>query len=204
VSDFNPYAAPQFSASTDRPEHDPDEGRGVWRDGDVLVMAKIARLPMRCVKCNEPATNRLKRTLYYHHPAIYLIILANLLIYAIVAVIVRKSVKIEIPLCDDHRSRRRGAILLGWVLALSGLGICFIPALAEIAEPTPFILGGLVLFLFGLIYGMFRSQTVTPRKIDNTHAWIKKVSPLYLAELPPLPSPYEHLNMPKDAPVVDL
>ena len=48
------------------------------------------------------------------------------------------------------------------------------------------------------------SLTLTPLKIDDTHAWIKKVSPLYLAELPRLPSPYENPNRPRVAYDVEL
>jgi hypothetical protein len=201
--DFNPYAAPETSRSADRPLSDPNEGRGVWQDGNVLVMAKIARLPMRCVKCNEPATNRLGRTLYWHDPVYYLLILfPGLLVYLIVALIIRKTLKFEVPLCDEHRAIRRGAILFSWVLGLVGLAICFAPAIDS--NYSPAILVGLLLIVFSLIYGTIRSQIVTPMKIDDTHAWIRKVSPLYLAELPRLPSPYENPNRPRIAYDVEL
>ena len=201
ADEFNPYAAPETSRSADRPLSDPNEGRGVWRDGDVLVMAKIARLPMRCVKCNEPATNRLRRTLYWHHPAFFVLLLSPL-IYIIVALIVRKTLTFEVPLCDEHRARRSGAILFSWLLGLAGLAICFAPAIDSDYSPAIFV--GLILIVFSLIYGTVRSQIVSPLRIDDTHAWIRKVSPPYLAELPLLPSPYENPNRPRIAYDVEL
>jgi hypothetical protein len=201
ADEFNPYAAPEFSRSTEQPLADPNEGRGVWHDRDILVMAKIARLPMRCVKCNEPATSRLRRTLYWHSPVFY-VLLVSPVIYIIVALIIRKSLKFEVPLCDEHRARRRGAILFSWLVGLAGLAICFAPAIDS--NYTPAIFVGLIMIVFGLIYGTVRSQVVSARKIDDTHAWIRNVSPLYLAELPRLPSPYENPNRPRIAYDVEL
>jgi hypothetical protein len=66
VDKFNPYSAPEVGVSQARLATEADEGRGVWQDGKILVMAKVARLPSRCVKCNEPATYRLKRSLSWH------------------------------------------------------------------------------------------------------------------------------------------
>ncbi len=65
MDEFNPYSAPEVGITQSRLATEADEGRGVWQDGDILVMAKVARLPSRCVKCNEPATNRLKRSLSF-------------------------------------------------------------------------------------------------------------------------------------------
>jgi hypothetical protein len=201
ADEYNPYAAPETSRSAEQPLADPNEGRGVWREADILVMAKIARLPRRCVKCNEPATNRLRRTLYWHNPAIYLLLLSPV-IYIIVALIIRKSLTFEVPLCDEHRARRRGAILFSWLLGLAGLALCFAPAIDS--DYTPAVFVGLILIVFSLIYGTVRSQVVNALKIDDSHAWIRKVSPLYLAELPRLPSPYENPNRPRIAYDVEL
>jgi hypothetical protein len=79
----------------------------IWRSDKLLVAAPGAELPDRCVKCNAPAGGRrLKRTLYYHHPAIYLLLLCNLIIFAIVALIVRKRAVLQIGLCEHHLARR--------------------------------------------------------------------------------------------------
>ena len=81
-------------------------GVGVWRHFSQLVMTKDAQLPDRCTVCNAPANGlRLKRNLYWHPPAWYLLICAGLLFYAIAALIVRKKASIEIGLCRYSSSK---------------------------------------------------------------------------------------------------
>src|SRR5436309_2493776 len=80
----------------------PSASMMIWRSGPLLVMSQGARLPDRCVKCNAPANGqRLTRKLYWHSPYLYLLILLNLLIYALVAIFVRKKARVEIGLCDS-------------------------------------------------------------------------------------------------------
>jgi hypothetical protein len=188
VDDFNPYAAPEVGITQGRLATEADEGRGVWRDGKTLVMVKIARLPSRCIKCNEPATYRLKRSLSWHNPLLYLmVVFPGLLFYVIVALIVRKTAKIDVPLCEAHRAGRKKSILFAWIISLAGMALWFAPASGNDERLWIGFFVGIVLFLFGLIFGSLKSQTVTPTKIDDTHVWLNKVSPLYLAGLPKLP-----------------
>ena len=188
MDDFNPYAAPEAGVWPAHLETEAEEGRGVWQDGKTLVMAKPARLPSRCVKCNAPATYRLNRPLSWHSPLLYLmVIFPGLIFYVIVALIVRKTAKVAVPLCDEHRARRSRGILTAWIVALAGIGFCFAPAFGNDERLVFVVLAGIVMILFGLIFGMLRSQVVTPQKIDKTHVWLNKVCPEYLAELPPLP-----------------
>lgn len=154
---------------------------GVWRDKARLVMSRDALLPDRCVKCNVPTTGRLKRKLSWHHPAIYLIILVALLIYLIVAMILRKTATIEIGLCDEHREKRRRNVLITWVLALLGVGGLFLGALMEDGN---YALFGLAALLAALIFGLVAVRIVTPHKIDDKFVWLKGVNRDYLEELP--------------------
>ena len=79
-----PYASPAAAGG-----YYPD---GAWREGNVLIVRKNVALPPRCVKCGAPAEGPLmKRTYYWHDPILYILILAGILIYAIVALIVRKA-----------------------------------------------------------------------------------------------------------------
>jgi len=163
--------------------------RGLWRQGNLLVMEKEATLPNRCVKSNAPASRGLTRKLTWHHPAIYLVVLINIIVYAIVAMIVQKRATIVVGLSDEWFARRRRAITIGWTaLVLSGLLGCggFMAAainqedgLAAIAAVVTVVLG-----LSGIIYGMVGSRIVTPKRMTDTHIWLKGVHPEYLAELP--------------------
>src|SRR4051812_44962371 len=85
MPEFNPYAAPKTPLAPSSRKQMPVE-EGLWADGKVLVMTKSAELPDLCIKCGAPAEGyRLKRNLMWHPPAWYLLILFNLIIYAIVA-----------------------------------------------------------------------------------------------------------------------
>src|SRR4030095_11876879 len=76
----------------------PPASIGVWRSGKVLVAAKGTVFPDRCIKCNAATqpSQRMKRSLYWYPPWVILIILFSLLIGLIVAMIVRKTAKVEI------------------------------------------------------------------------------------------------------------
>lgn len=190
MSDVNPYAPPQHDVVLEAMLAEP--GGGIWREGKILVMHKNAVLPDRCVKCNQPAHGRLKRSLSYHHPALYLLILASIWIYIIVALIVRHTAKIEIGLCERHRSKRRRAIAMSWLVVLGGIAaIIFGAILSDRPGPTPWfvltlLLGGIFAFLVGLIYAAFVVPPVAPHKIDKEYVWLKKVDSDFLATFPPI------------------
>ena len=154
----------------------------IWRSDRLLVMSQGAELPDRCVKCNAPAHGqRLRRKLYWHSPYIYLLILLNLLIYVIVAMIVRKRAQVEVGLCEPHRSQRRLAIGLGWLMGLGGLAL-FILSLVN--NWGWFALLGFVLFITGLVWGAAKGPVISAKKIDPQFVWVKGVCRDYLATLP--------------------
>jgi hypothetical protein len=160
-------------------------GSGVWRDKSQMIVSKGAQLPARCVKCNAPAPGaRLKKKLTWHHPAIYLLILVALLIYFIVAMILRKTATLELGLCEEHRAKHRRNVLITWVLILLGVG-GFV--LAFSIEDNNFVLIGFLLLLAGVIYAVVAVRIVTPAKIDDKFAWVKGVNKDYLNELPQWP-----------------
>lgn len=153
----------------------------IWRSNTLLVMTKEASLPNRCVKCNAPADERLKRKLQWHHPALYLLIFASLLIYAVVAMVVRKTAIVNVGLCAEHRESRRLSIILTLLLAL----VAAVSSVAAVQFEMP------VLFLFSLglvlaatIYGIVTLRVVAPTKIDEHLVWLKGVNADYLQEFP--------------------
>lgn len=167
---------------------------GVWRDGATLVAHRNATFPDRCVKCNAAADGkRWNRKLYWHHPAFYLLIIfPGLLIYVIVALCIRKSAKVSVGLCRKHRAVRRNGILLGWLIGLLGIsGMIGSVMVADVriyrnsTVPLWMLLGGIALFLFGLIWGMIRSRVVAPTRIDEQYVWLRGAGPAFLGELPP-------------------
>jgi hypothetical protein len=106
--DHNPYAPPKARLAVAQ------QGE-FWRDGKTLVFLRDAEFPDRCVKCNAPAVEPKKRyKLYWHHPGWYLLILLNIIIYAIVGAIVGKRATAEVGLCGRHKRRVLIGRILGW------------------------------------------------------------------------------------------
>ncbi len=91
--EVNPYAA--HRAALEAP---PDQGQDLWRDGnEILVCRRDAIFPGRCIKCNEaadPPPVRYKLT--WHHPGWYVLVFVYLLIYLVVALLVRKRAQIYV------------------------------------------------------------------------------------------------------------
>ena len=158
-------------------------GTGVWRRKRQLVVALDAVLPDRCVKCNcDVGASRFKRVLYWHHPALYLMILfPGLLIYAIVAIAVRRRAIVLIGLCPEHRSQRTRAILIAWLLAvLGGFGAYY----GFMNERMEYAGGGFLAVLIGMILGAVRGPVVQAKRIEHGHAYLSGVSRKYLEQLP--------------------
>ena len=155
---------------------------GMWRSNRQLVTRSETPMPDRCVKCNAPANGfRLKRQLFWHHPAIYVLVLISVLIYAIVALIVRKKAMLHIGLCAAHRTQRKRTIAGCWLGALLGLG-----ALIAGIGGADWVIGlvGAVVLLAALIVGAVRGGVVSAAKIDKNIVRVKGVCPDFLASLP--------------------
>ena len=187
----NPYASPQVPIPAQLVQQAPFGAPpgGLWRKGSVLVMHRMATLPSRCIKSNQPATGWLKRNLAWHHPAVFLAILAGLLIYIILALILTKRATIHVGLTDEWFARRRNAIIVAWGLVLLSI-VMFIGGIAAVdqTELAPWLIfGSIVLFFVGALYGLLRARIVTPERIDDQYIWLKGVHPSILAELPPWP-----------------
>lgn len=162
-------------------------GSGVWRDKGKLVVSQGAPLPNRCIKCNAPANGpKLKKKLSWHHPALYILVIVGLLIYLIVAMFVRKSITLNLGLCEEHRAKHRRNVLVTWALIL--LGITGFP-LTIITEDINFMLAGIFLIFAGIIFGVVGVRLVSPSMINDKFAWLNGVNKDYLDDLPPWPGP---------------
>ena len=155
--------------------------QGVWRDGAILIMLKTARLPDYCVKCGAAANgSHLIRNLSWHHPALYLLIFAGLLIYAIVALIVRKSAKIDISICADHIRKHRTTVAVGWSIFLAGVAFIVFGIAQDSGGSALF---GIALVFAGAVYSTF-VKVVKVKKIDDHYVWLRGIDENFLSRLP--------------------
>jgi hypothetical protein len=182
---LNPYAAPRVEGYYP-PQMDANAPfAGLWRQGNLLVMHRNAPLPNICLKSNEAATGRLKRNLSWHHPAIYLIILLHLFIYLVVALIVRKTATIYIPLTEEWLARRRRRMLFAWAAVLASF-LLFGFAVSRVDHeqwaPLAMILA-ILLALAAAIYGLVACRLVWPKRMTDQYIWLKGVHPNFLNRL---------------------
>jgi hypothetical protein len=164
-------------------EHAPMPSTGnLWRKNRRLVTQSETIFPDRCVKCNASANGfRLKRTLYWAHPAYLLLILCNILVLLIVYLIVRKKAVVHVGLCEGHRMRRKLGIWIAW--SSVGLGFVLICCGGGFNSGW-WMLSGVLLMLAGGITGGVMARTVAATKIDKEYVWLAGVNRDFLAQLP--------------------
>lgn len=134
------------------------------REGNLLIVSHGARLPPRCFRCNQPATQSKLYKLSWHKSWLWLLAVVNPPLYFVVAPFVRESIRIEAWLCDQHRSRRaRGWIGVGGGLlvgaALLGTGIW-------VNDPGLMGMGGLAL-IAGLATWVVLLRLWVPQAIQD-------------------------------------
>src|SRR5580658_9273162 len=94
--------------------------------GNILLVPRDSVLPARCVKCgNTPAEPWVKITFSWHHPGYYCFLISPI-IYVVVALIVRKRIKLLVPLCKAHKSIRTKRL---WIATVLLVGCIPLPAL---------------------------------------------------------------------------
>ena len=156
-------------------------GNTAWRDGKKLVVADGSQLSDQCVKCNLPAEGRrMKRKFLWHPPLVYLAFLVNVLLYIILALCFRKTVKAEIGVCPGCRGRRVRDLFVGWLAIIGGLVVGF----TGLANRASWGWAGPVLFLFGICWLIGRTQLLLPSRIKDGRAWLRGCHKDYLARLP--------------------
>ncbi len=185
----NPYAVTsQFQPMT--APTSPDFQNAIYQDGRVLILHRLAVLPDRCVKSNEPTQERLKRSLYWHHPLIYLVLLINIIIYAIVATVVRKTAIVYIPLAKKYKRARLRNMLIAWSLVLAGF-VCLVLGAAFSSPQNQYMvfLFALcpILILTGALWGLFGCRVVYAKKIDDHFIWLAGVSSEFREQFPNWP-----------------
>jgi hypothetical protein len=175
----NPYAPSEASlrAGDVRPT------TGLMHDGKVLLLPQDCALPDRCVKCNDDAVLPIKeRTVYWHHAGWYLMLLVNVILYVIVALVVRKTAKVSPGLCERHKRKRNVGLFIGWGGALLGLA----GAVSAGANDSPGLaLSMLLLILVAMITGIIMSRVVYASRIDDRYIRLKGCGPEFLTQWPP-------------------
>jgi hypothetical protein len=182
----NPYAPSRASLKGAQVNEQLHGGVTAWRDKRVMVMLPDAPIPHRCVKCNDAVDEPTKmRKVFWHSPWLYLLLLFNVLIFAIVAAIVRKKATVAAGLCTAHKKRRRTMITIAWVGALAGVVLVYLGAASSAGIWGAF--AGVLLSLGSIIFGMITGRVLIPTRIDKDYVRLKGCGDAYLNTLPQFP-----------------
>lgn len=139
------------------------------KENGVAVAPLNAPWPDRCVKCNTPAQGyRLKQTVYWHPAWVYLLILPGVLIYAVVAAVIRKPYTGYVGVCPKHRARRTLLRTAGVFLMLASIGSC-----ATGLDSTAMMGLGVFGIVAGLVFVQIGQFVIRPKKITDGYAWLK-------------------------------
>jgi len=162
----------------------------ITRDGEKLIISAVMpgqtiALPPPCVKCGAPANGKpVTKTFSWHHPALYLVALVGLVIYVIVAVIVRKSIRLTVPLCAQHAQRRSLAVNLAWVIPLIGVADAFILPRFGVSDGWA-VLIVIAAIIIGIVIWAVVDYPIRPKLIDQYHGVFTGLSEEYLQQFPP-------------------
>lgn len=182
----NPYAAPQSAII---PAELSESQAHAWRQGDVLIVTARAELPPRCVKCNVPTDELMIRkfNLVWYPSIAYLGLLLGALPFILLAIILQKKMSVFAAVCADHRRKRRYAMLFAWLGVLAALVMIIGGASSGKAAGAVIAVGGVLVFLSAVLYGIIGSRLIWPKRINKQFAWIKGACPEYLATFPEFP-----------------
>lgn len=154
-------------------------------------------LPDCCMRCGADAELRVEKRFSWHPPWVFALILCALLPYIIVAMILRKSVNVPVPLCQRHRGHWTTRDLVIWV----GFGLIAVlfgvtVKIARILEDQfpkgapsgswgAFVfMGVLILGVLWLIIAMIlQARTIKPTLIDEDDIELTNVSSEFVEAL---------------------
>jgi hypothetical protein len=158
-----------------------------YRDGKILVVPSGSSLPATCVKCGAPASGKpLTKTFSWHSAGYYFLIFLGLIVYVIVALVVQKKVRIDVPFCEAHRSWRTRMNVAGAVLLIGSVPLSFLLMSLEVNGGVVALIAVAMAFS-GLVVLAIVGSSFTPVYIDATCAKFKGAGEPFLSLLPSSP-----------------
>ena len=183
ASDFNPYAPPLS------PVISGTSTGGCYRRGSLLIVPRpdAPYFPCdSCVRCGQPAASTLRRKLSWFHPAWFLLIIVNLLVFLIVAVCVSKRMTLTVGICAKHRATRKAWILASWLCFLAGIAFFVLFGRSGHSESFRLMIAGVGCILLSLILAcVVSSLLVRPRRITPLEATLAGAGESFLQQFPP-------------------
>jgi hypothetical protein len=143
------------------------------------------------VKTNQPiADDRVRnRTLYWCTPSVYLALLINIIVVLILYYVLRKKVRLDLPLSREGQSLVTKNKLIAWVVFAVGLVALFwgFATVSESSSGLFAIFGGITALLGALVFGSRKAVLLRVTKIKGDNAWLAGAHKDFVASLPRYP-----------------
>jgi hypothetical protein len=167
--------------ATPTPPTPPSPAPDVVVHGKTLIVPKNYAFPPVClVTGRTDDLVEVRRKLSWHASGVYLLILINLLIYIIVAMVVRKTSEHTFYLSRQERDSRRKWTVVGWITVLAGIGSLVVGAAME----TPaMIIACPILLIAGIVVFYTKVQLLRAERISETSASIRGIAPAVMNQL---------------------
>ena len=150
-------------------------------EGNLLVVRDGTVLPPRCIKTNAPVAEApVKKTLYWATPALFLLILINILVLLIVYLIVRKKCQVQYYISPEVKKSQWIKLSAAAGTLIAGVA-CIVVAI--ILNDGLWVLPAGVLILTGLVLGITGSSTLRPVRHRDGEFWLKGCGPAFLASV---------------------
>ena len=155
--------------------------QGIWRDKSILIMHKNATLPYRCIKTNKAASKKVKLKLFWDNPLLLFWLLVNILVYAIVALCLRRKAIVYVPVSEEAISKRKKKIFSIWGFVIAGVALIIIGV--NLLNVTLIVVGSSLLIIT-IILPYLILPLVVVHKIEDDYVWLKGFCEEYLKEFP--------------------
>jgi len=139
-------------------------------------------LPEVCAQCGQPSTLTKDKTFRWHPQWLAVLIILGglgLIIYAILALAMTKTMRIRVPLCEEHRNHwlwRMIVIIGGFVILLAGFFVGMFAASNQGNQRAGDDLSGYVCMAstgFGLVWliiaAILQNTAIRPKEITDRH-----------------------------------
>jgi hypothetical protein len=164
-------------------------GSPIVRKGSMLMLPRpvpgqpVVLPPSICIRCGRPADGKpVSKNYYWHHPAVYIALLSPI-IYIILALALRKNMKVTVPLCAQHAQRRGIGVTLAWVLPLVGIADAIILPQFKVDGGVVALIT-IVLILAGAVTWAVVANPIRPRKIDQFYGEFTGFCETFLEQFP--------------------
>jgi hypothetical protein len=155
--------------------------RGIWRDGNRLLMHRQTQLPDRCVMCNTPTNG-----FYITHElswmpkttqAIGSVVMLGVIGYNLV----KKTTVLKIGICKQHHSKMRTKLIGGRAMVIVGV-LLLLGALTFINFPAMTLC--IAMIIYGAIIAGTANRIVYVDHMDDDYIWLSQFSKEFLLNFP--------------------